>query len=397
LLILSIGTEPAVHRAPEFTPDNIERGRRVLERNDPRRMKAGVRRTVSISQEDLDLAANYLAHRYGQGSSRITLKDGTALVAATGSLPANPIGRFVNVDAALTETAGLPRFEHLRIGRLPVPAWAANWLSARAFAKLQADREYGFVTRIIKKVSIVDGGLSVIYEWPPNLPDKLRAVLLPPEEQERLRAYYERLGEVRRSLAGRSVSLTRLIGPLFRLGQERSYRGDPVAENRAAILVLAFHVDGRELASVVPAARNWRHPGSRNVTLNGRKDFAQHFVTSATIAANAGGALSDAVGLYKEVADSRGGSGFSFNDLAADRAGTRFGEVAAESSGWAGRLQQRLSAGVSEGELMPATEDLPEFMPEATFKRRFGRIGSPAYNLMMAKIERRIDALPLYR
>ena len=33
----------------------------------------------------------------------------------------------------------------------------------------------------------------------------------------------------------------------------------------------------------------------------------------------------DAIGVYKEVRDSRGGSGFSFNDMAANRAGTRFG------------------------------------------------------------------------
>jgi len=34
--------------------------------------------------------------------------------------------------------------------------------------------------------------------------------------------------------------------------------------------------------------------------------------------------LADAVGLWKELADARrGGSGFSFNDIAADRAGTR--------------------------------------------------------------------------
>ena len=41
--------------------------------------------------------------------------------------------------------------------------------------------------------------------------------------------------------------------------------------------------------------------------------------------------LSDVIGLYKEIEDSRGGSGFSFNDIAADRAGTRFGEKAVAS------------------------------------------------------------------
>jgi hypothetical protein len=46
---------------------------------------------------------------------------------------------------------------------------------------------------------------------------------------------------------------------------------------------------------------------------------------------------------------------------------------------------------------MPETADLPEFMAEADFKRRFGGIGAPAYQRMMQDIERRIGACPLYR
>ena len=41
------------------------------------------------------------------------------------------------------------------------------------------------------------------------------------------------------------------------------------------------------------------------------------------------GALAQAIGLAKEVADARAGSGFSFNDMAANLAGTRFGETGA--------------------------------------------------------------------
>ena len=46
---------------------------------------------------------------------------------------------------------------------------------------------------------------------------------------------------------------------------------------------------------------------------------------------------------------------------------------------------------------MPNTADLPEYMQEAEFKRVFGGVDGPEYKLMMAEIERRIAALPLYR
>ena len=60
------------------------------------------------------------------------------------------------------------------------------------------------------------------------------------------------------------------------------------------------------------------------------------------------------------------------------------------------RLQARLGLPLSERVLMPETRDLPEFMPEAEFTRRFGGIGAPAYTRMVADIEARIAALPLY-
>jgi hypothetical protein len=46
---------------------------------------------------------------------------------------------------------------------------------------------------------------------------------------------------------------------------------------------------------------------------------------------------------------------------------------------------------------MPATADLPEFMPEREFQRRFGGIDAPAYKKMMTDIEGRIASLSFYR
>ena len=60
-------------------------------------------------------------------------------------------------------------------------------------------------------------------------------------------------------------------------------------------------------------------------------------------------------------------------------------------------LQAKVGAGINESDLMPATADLPEFMPEAEFKRRFGGVDGAEYKKMMTDIERRVAALALYR
>jgi hypothetical protein len=157
-------------------------------------------------------------------------------------------------------------------------------------------------------------------------------------------------------------------------------------------VALAFNAYGSGLAPLIASAP--RAPGRRAppVTLAGRQDSAQHFLVSAALAAEGGGPLADAIGLYKEVADSRGGSGFSFNDLAADRAGTRLGLLALRNPL---ALQARLAQGAREAELLPDVSDLPEFMREADFKRRYGGVDAPAYRQLMIDIEARLDRLPL--
>ena len=60
-------------------------------------------------------------------------------------------------------------------------------------------------------------------------------------------------------------------------------------------------------------------------------------------------------------------------------------------------LQARLRVPLTERVLMPETSDLPEFLAEPEFKRRFGGVGGPEYVRMMADIDARIAALPLYR
>ncbi|HUK41050.1 MAG TPA: hypothetical protein VLX11_08400 [Candidatus Acidoferrales bacterium] len=394
---LAIDDHPSVQRDAEITPGNIERAKRILESNDPRKLKVGARRTVSVNQGDFDLAVNYLVHRYARGSARATLDNGSAQISASVPLPKNPIGPFVNIEAAFTGNGSIPRFDYLRIGAIRFPGVAADWLLDEILTRYLGEENYTAALHVVKATAFSEGKISVTYEWQSNLPGKLRTVLLPPEDQDRLLVYARRLAEAGRLEKSANISLADLMVPLFALAAERSKDGDAIAENRAVILVLTFYVNGRPLATLLPAAKNWPQATPHEVLLNRRDDFAKHFIVSAALAAYAGTPLSDAVGVYKEISDSRGGSGFSFNDIAADRAGTRFGDWAVRSPASARRLQERIAIGIAEREIMPATEDLPEFMPEPEFKRRFGGIDAPAYKKMMAEIDRRIAVLAFYR
>jgi hypothetical protein len=185
-----------------------------------------------------------------------------------------------------------------------------------------------------------------------------------------------------------------LLVPMLQQAAARAAGGDAVAEHRAVLVTLTLYVTRRSLGRYVRRARSWSAIPARIVTLGRREDLAKHFLVSAVVASQSGEALADAVGRTKEVEDSRGGTGFSFADIAADRAGTRFGELATQDPS---RLADAVSAGLDESAIMPVVTDLPESMTAAQFEQRFGGIGAPAYDAMMQRIESRLAALPLYR
>ncbi|MCC6474648.1 MAG: hypothetical protein IT514_12990 [Burkholderiales bacterium] len=393
---LAVEEHPLVAGGAHIRPEHVERAVVLLRRHDPRRARPGQLRTIQIGAQDVDLLANYAATRFGHGGARVVLAPGAATLRLALALPPNPFGRYLNVDAALAETAGLPRVESLTVGRLPVPAWLAQRLLEYAARRLSEHEAERAAADAIQSVSIADGTLRIAYQWRDDLPDRIRALAVPRADRERLRAYQERIAAASQDLR-RGDSFTTALRPVMALAAERSSAGDAAAENRAAILALAFYANGKGLGALLPEARAWPQGAPRDLRLRGRGDLVRHFTISAALAATAGTPLSDAVGLYKEIQDARSGSGFSFSDLAADRAGTTFGQLAVRSAHGARRFSERAGARVSEADIMPEITGLADGMPEAEFKRRFGGVGAPAYHRVVQDIEQRVAACALYR
>jgi hypothetical protein len=399
-LALAAQTAPLVGESAEVSASDVERALQILRNHDPRRDRPGVPRTVVITQRDLELLVNHGGRRWlAAPAARVRLQPYNAQVQASLRLPgldALPVAVWLNLDAHLREAEGLPELTSLRVGRLPVPGWLAEALARRIGAHYGVVVDPQIARDLVHRVSMTNGAVTIRYAWQADLQYRVLAALVPPAEQARLKVYADHLHAIAPAPgADGTVSLTELMPPMFQLAQQRAAAGaDAAEENRAALVVLAFYASGRRLSSIVPAARDWPRPPGLRVTLHGRDDFPQHFLVSALLAAEGGGPLANAVGLYKEVMDSRGGSGFSFNDIAADRAGTRFGELAVSDPA---RMQLALNAGVGEYELMPDVSDLPEFLAEPEFLRRYGGVGAAAYRNMLADIETRIDNTPLLR
>jgi hypothetical protein len=172
---------------------------------------------------------------------------------------------------------------------------------------------------------------------------------------------------------------------------------DAIQQNRAAILALGIALGHERLApfaglhpedELVRAARLL----SQGATLRGREDWPRHYAVSAALAALGSPLVSDAAGLLKEELDAlTHGSGFSFGDLAADRAGTRFASAATHSEAAAKAMQLRLQRGFAPDDFFPPAADLPENLTVDQFRALYGGVGSQHYRQKVREIEARLD------
>lgn len=382
---LAVSPQPEIRPSARLSLADVERGRKILDDLNLRHIQEGEERNLHIPQKDLELSLSWLAGR--QGGAEVKIDGKTLEIQISRQMDALPL--YLNLALSLAPQGEVLQARSLRVGRLPLPAGLSTWILGGLLALSPAAEQARVARAMLRRASLEPGALRLLLVWRGQ---QLRQAMAQGGcnpagiAGAELELYRQRLTQV----ASKDFGL--LTGTAFALAKERSAKHDPVAENRAAITALAEVALGGRL----PGA-----PGKAvkkgGAVLAGRGDYAQHFGLSALLAMMGGEQVSDLAGLYKELSDARQGSGFSFTDLAADKAGSRFGQYATASPQQARRVQQRL-AGVQQADLfMPKIKDLPEFLPQSEFERRFGGVDQPAYKKQAEEIDRRIAQLGLYK
>jgi hypothetical protein len=239
-----------------------------------------------------------------------------------------------------------------------------------------------------------------------ELPPRLLASLIWGEgsnEEMRLavKSHVQRLLDAAPRLPSGDQGLGAAVEVAFAWARERSATGSSVLENRAALLALGIllgHSRLEGLVGQVVEKRAWpRAAPLARTTLRGRNDWTRHFFVSAALTVLSAQAPSDAIGLFKEELDAGGGSGFSFGDLMADRAGTTFALLATGDEAAARAIQERLARGFRVDDFFPEAADLPENIQDAELQSRYGGVGGPLFRAYAAEVERRLWSCPAYR
>jgi hypothetical protein len=394
---LAFEDEPRVAESAEVHQADVDRAMALVRLHDPRRALPGIHREARIAERDLDVLLNHAARRWLGARVDVTLGDRHARVQASALWPGNPLGEWLNLSAELAQTRdGLPRWQSLQAGRLPLPVSLAEALMPWLLPRLGLTLDVGVAAEVVTETRFEPGLLHLGYAWRADSAERVLGSLLSPPEQERLVVYQVALAA---AIAGRppgwTVGMTDLLPPLFRTALSRTEAGaDPAVENRAALLALTLYAHHISPTRIAPRTGQVAAPPPRHVLLGGRVDLPRHFLVSALLVTEGTESLATALGLHKERSDAQGGSGFSFVDMAANHAGMRLGRLAQEE---ARALQAMLAAGVAEPQIMPAVRDLPEQLDARELEHRFGGVEGEGYRRVMAQIEARVAALPALR
>lgn len=354
-------------------------------------------RSIAMTEDDLTAVANFILLRKRLDGHAVADIHGKRLdFRSSIKLPLDWPTLYLNLKIVTDDAEPSARVQQLKAGRLalPQPLVSAlqfaviNWTPLRRYTRIFAP--------LIHEVRIADERLRITINWNRDTLTQMQQGVSDEASKARLIAYQKRLTDLLfQYQSKRYISLSLLIQPLFALAQDRSRQADsdPVVENRALILVLGAYANGRKLATDGLTLS----PPQKSLLLNRRIDTAQHFMASAALAVSGHRTFADLIGLAKEINDTHSGSGFSFTDLAADRAGALFGKFVTKSRDHALRAQAMLSQSGDEMLYMPNLRGLPENLGPTDFVNRFRNIDSPEFETLKRNIEERIQSCALYR
>ncbi|KAA3614044.1 MAG: hypothetical protein DWQ05_17385 [Calditrichaeota bacterium] len=408
LLIWGIEKDPLVVNQQDLTTVEAGKIKRLATNIDPRKMKKDEVKSIDLTESELNSILAYAASRvFWDIAAKVDINPGHFDIDASLKLPDEFTGNYLNVelDFAGRNVENLD-VVGMRLGSVPLPAFLFKPTMTLLHPLLQRSMNYQILLDVIKsmrEVEFSEEKVRIVYQHDPeNLLRTRRQVsgmLLSDDEIERLRAYNEHLMAFSQSRkkTGAGIPVYEFMQNLFALAEDRTQSSrKAVEENRAVLIVLAAYSHGSSLEKWIGTGPEKERISRHRLMLRDRGDLAKHFLVSAGITAAAGSDLANFAGVFKEMNDSRGGSGFSFPDLTADRAGVIFTEMAMNPNS-AEKLQERMGRCRSEEDFMPAIDRLPEGLQEVDFNRIYEKENSREYKRVTNEIDRRIKACQIYQ
>ncbi len=406
LCFLIVSSSPIIDKNQDLAPADVQKAKDFVKQLHSKFTSPDEFIQVTLPKSDLDAIMVVASYTIPQSRFEARLSPFGVNILASKYLSISNIDLFFNFNCLF-----VPGFDHFEIencslGSITFPGWLVKWVIETG-TKLVFDKEVQkTLSKFVESGQIENDSIVFTTTKDANFKNSIKSSVsnIAPIMQsinnsndvnsERVLVYINKLQTIDQS----SSSLAFYVGSIFSFAQEQSTAYNPVSENTAALWALAIVYGNNNFAKLIGLPDLTFSHINRNLTIKNRGDLRLHFLYSIVLEQVGKTAVGLSIGEIKELLDSnKGGSGFSFTDLAADKAGLMLSKFSTKDEYSAIKAQKILANIKDEAIFFPYIHDLLDGFTSKEFKDNFNKIGSPAYKVQEQRIDDRISRLPLYR
>lgn len=362
--------------------------------------------SLIIKQNQVESLQGLLQRTSKKLRADMFIRESGTVLSLTAKLQYKNIMRYLNVHIWITGGEGLP-LQKVKIGKLTLSGNTARILIAYVVNYVTQSKLGDVFFNCIAKVSMHAGQADIELHSLNALMAEYKKITIriPFKPTEQRQAYTRQLLTALQKYDAKprssSQSLNAYLRFVFNTAADLSNEEDAVLVNEAAILALATYFTSLPFSAFVENIDDLNQVSAHSVTpdaitLDGRNDYALHFITAAALEIVSHKNAAKAISEYTELVDRAASrNGYSFADLAASYAGVRFANEATNSAkAWL--IQQRLIAGVEENAYFPDVKNLDDGIDKSEFTKKFAHVDSKAYTTKINQIKGKINRLYLY-
>lgn len=358
---------------------------------------------VTIDQQQLNAIMSVASYALPSADFKGVITPFGVLLQGNANLQLSWPKRSVDLACLLTPSHSGFAIEHCQLGKIRLPHWLANQLFkhfvhfAVAAPASQQLLEL-FATGQLKNSQLIFSAQNlgpIKLKLQPQLYQPLNLINVNQVKAPDIKYYLLQLQALQQQYP-KERRLAFYMHKLLIAATEQADKSSLDSAYHDAIWALAVtFANKRFIHYANPNLTTRQIPRMPAMLINGRRDLSLHFLYSAVLQLLGTTELSQQVGNLKEIMDAGDkGSGFSFIDLAADRAGTQF---AAQLSSLTAEQLNRFNSDNFEAAIMPNTQDLPEGLTELQVQQQFDGYQGDKFKQLTQEIEQRVAQLALYQ
>lgn len=394
--------------SPTLSSDDVKISQQVLSTNLAKFQKAPGNIQLVFSQADFDAMSNVASHTLQPLVFQVALFDNSAVFNVVFSLPELFQPRLIHAYCFFAETSQGFAIDTCKIGRLPVSGRIANYLLKKSVLLLLDSPSDQQVLQLLKTAQVRERQLRFHSEQPESISLALNPSLF--NSQSGVETLWNRdavladldiefyLQALKQLVLDHPAErrLAFYLQQLLKTALIRAESSDLETEYRNALWALVVAFGNKKFSAYLKEPIDTSLLSSfPRLTLAGRADLTLHFLYSAAFKSMSNTYFAGQIGFLKEINDAgRGGSGFSFVDQAANKAGVFLVQQLENINP---RLLHEHTPAEFEQAFFPAITDLPEGITESQFKQEWGGASDPRYQAKEQLIEQRLANLVLYK